>query len=198
MEIKIIGLDALIKDLKDFPKAIERAARNAENTTATAVNKEGIKIAPEVYNLTQPRLKKDARGRATSYIKRSSPSSPGAVVTFKGGDNPKAGDRPGLQHFKTDAQERNKKQKGWKPSYKIKRGGQVKQVERGFYGIGRLKGQGLFQRRETGRKIVRRTGPSLKQMVENVDVYGQVESGAHTLLHQKMLEAVEKQLNKVK
>ncbi|CAG0980965.1 hypothetical protein ANRL2_02435 [Anaerolineae bacterium] len=198
MDIKIEGMDDLLKELREFPKELARASRNAENTTATAVNGEGFRIASEEYNITQARLKKDSRGRATSYVKRSSPGSPGAVVTFKGGDGPKAGDRPGLQHFKTDRQERNKTQRGWKPSYQVKRDGSVKQVERGFYGEGKLKGQGIFQRRDdSSRKIVRQTGPSIKQMVESSEVYDQLRGRAETLLMQKMVEAVNKQLAKV-
>lgn len=197
MDIKVEGIDDLLRELREFPKELGRACRNAENTTATAVNKEGFKIASEEYNINQARLKKDSRGRATSYVKRSSPGSPGAVVTFKGGDGPKAGDRPGLQHFKADKQERNKAQKGWKPSYQVKRDGAVKQVERGFYGEGKLKGQGIFQRRDDNRKIVRQTGPSIKQMVESSEVYDQLRGKAETLLMQKMQEAVDKQLAKV-
>lgn len=197
MHIKIIGLDDLLKDLREFPKSISRASRNAENTTATAVRKEGFMVAAEEYNILQSRLKKDSRGRATSYVKRSSPGSPGAVVTFKGGSSPKDGDRPGLQHYKTDKRETNTKQKGWAPSYKIKRSGQTEQVERGFYGIGKLKGQGIFQRRETGRKIVRQTGPSIKQLIESSEVYDKLKGRAETVLMQKMVEAVDKQLAKV-
>lgn len=198
MEIKITGLDALMTDLKDFPKAMERAARNAENTAATAIRKDGVKTSSEVFNIKQARIKTDSRGRPTSWIKRSSPSQPYAVVSFRGGDSPKDGDRPGLQHFKVDKQERNKKQKGWSPSYKIKHSGQTEQVERGFYGVGKLKGQGIFQRREEGRKIVRRTGPSAKQMVSTPEVYQQVEARATATLMQKLIEAVDKQLAKIR
>lgn len=198
MDIKIEGIDKLLQELHEFPRAMDRAARNAENTTATAIKKAGVELSSEVYNIQPSRLKKDSRGRPTIYVKRSSPSSPGAVVTFRGGDHPKAGDRPGLQHFKMDAQERNKKEKGWKPSIKIKRGGQVEKIDRGFYGQGKLKGQGIFQRSESNKKITRRTGPSIKQMVENSEVYSQLKERGETLLAQKMREAVDKQLKKVK
>lgn len=196
IEIKIEGLDKLLSKLDGDMKVIGRASRNAENTTATALRKAALQEATRVFNIKESRLKKDSRGRDTIYIRRSSPTKPGAVITFKGGDNPKAGDRPGLQHFKVDKQERNKKEKGWSPTVQIRHKGAKEAVPDAFYGVGKLKGQGIFQRQPNSRKIVRRTGPSIKQMIEHADVFNHVKDKAESILRQKLIEAIGKQLAK--
>lgn len=196
VKIEIKGIDQLIAKLNGDVKAIGRAIRNAENTTATALRKVALKETTRVFNIKESRLKKDSRGRDTIFIRRSSPTNPGATITFRGGDSPKSGDRPGLQHFKTDKQERNKKEKGWTPTVQIRRGGSVESVSDAFYGVGKLKGQGIFQRQPNIRKIVRRTGPSIKQMVEHAEVLPSVKAQGVSIFRQKLIEAIGKQLAK--
>lgn len=197
MEINISGLSEILLELKYMPVKLQRAARNAVNTAATRVRNLGINTAAEVFNIDKKsRMRVDSRGRETSYIQRARQGESVAVVMFKGGDNPKAGDRIGLQHFATDKQERNIKQKGWTPGYKIHSSGPVSHVERGFYGVGKLKGQGIFQRVEGMRKIIRQTGPSTKQMVEDKQVMVVVLSQGASILHDEMIQKVEDQLKK--
>ena len=196
IEIRIEGVDKLLAKLNDDVKAIARAMRNAENTTATALRKAALQSVVRIFNIKEARLKKDSRGRDTIFIRRSSPTNPGATITFRGGDSPKSGDRPGLQHFKTDKQERNKKQKGWTPTVQIRRGGSPESIANAFYGVGKLKGQGIFQRQEGLRKIVRRTGPSIKQMVEHSEVLPSVKAQGESIFRQKLIEAIGKQLAK--
>ena len=193
---KIEGLEELTKELQEFPKAIQRATRSAIDTTATAVKNLGIDESYRVYNVEMARLLKDSRGRVTSVVKRTTQTNPTAIVTFKGGDNPKAGDRPGLQHFATNKPP-SKRTSGWKPIYAITRGGTPKTVKRGFFGEGKLKGQGIFQRQEGTKKIVRQTGSSLKQMVMSSAVYPRIEKEGMSILAQKLIEAVDKQLKKM-
>ena len=199
MKIEIKGMEALKAKLHAFPKELARAERNAVNTTATAVKNLGIDEAFKSYHVDKKsRLKKDSRGRDVSFIKRAREGEITARVIFRGGDNPKAGDRIGIQHFKVDKQARNKKEKGWRPSIKVLHSGAAEKIEHGFYGVGKLKGQGIFQRQGGGRKLVRRTGPSLKQMVERAGVYSAVEQKGHDILKQALTVAINKQIAKRK
>lgn len=213
IQFDLIGFDELAKELRDFPKELARANRNAANTTATAVGKLGVDLAYKAFHVDkQARLKEDSRGRKTVYVDKARQGEASAVVTFKGGSSPKDGTRIGLQHFKTDKKEKNIRERGWKPTVQIRRGGKTEAEVNSFYGVGKLEGQGIFQRqigkkkqykdRRTGRtrigeQLVRQTGPSLKQMIEQKDVYADlVEQGA-VILEKKMLEAIEKQLRKI-
>ena len=226
MQITIKGMDELRAKLHAFPKELARAERNAVNVTATAVKNLGIDEAFNVYHVDKKsRLKKDSRDKNTTRIIRAKEGETSATVVFHGGTRPKDVDRIGLQHFKTDKQERNKKEKGWKPSSQIKRGGKIEKIERGFYAYGagfaakgrqrkaRERGSGLWQRdptrimnftdyktrkRRQGDFIVRRTGPSLKMMVESSEVFKKVREKGHTILAQTMIKAVDAQLAKIK
>ena len=191
MEIKITGVESILDALAKFPKELASAARNAENATATFARAEGFELAAQEFNIEKRRLKKDSRGRDTSWIKRSSITDPGAVVTFKGGDNPKSGDRPGLQHYSIDPSQTNKKIKGWAPTVKIRRGGQSEKVERGFYGVGKLKGRGIFQRLEVGRKIKRRNVLGLKQMLIQEKQLSELVKGGENILNKELEKALD-------
>lgn len=229
--IELKGVGSLLKDLKDFPRQMAAANRNAVNTTATAVKNLGINEAFKAFHVDKKsRLKTDNRGRDTTRVIRARPGMEYSTVMFFGGTGPKSTDRLGLQHFSLDEYTDNnlmrvlRKQRGWKPSYQIKRGGAVKKVERGFYAAGagfiagrqrapQERGTGLWQRdttrkmgftdyktgkRSTGEAIVRRTGPSLKMMVVDRDVWPVVKSGAKTILIKKMEAAVASQLKKIR
>lgn len=184
-----------LADIKKIlePKKYDRAIKNAVNATATKVRKICYVEATKEYNIKATRLKKDPRGKPTSYIQRANRNKPTAKITFRGGSRPKSGDRPGLSHFAI-GQKRNKK-KG-SPKIKMRRTGSVEVVERGFYGIGKLKGQGIFQRNKTGRKLTRRTGPSTKQMVEDPKVFSRVQIKSVDILHDAINDKVIDQLRK--
>ena len=197
IEIKINGLDKLVAKLKDFPVALKRAIRNATDTTATAVKNIAVKEAERTFNVAKARLTKTSKGSPTIYVKRTTQTEQHATVTFKGGAGAKAGDRPGLQHYATNKPPR-KRTKGWKPSYRTRRAGMSEVVERGFYGEGKLKGQGIFERQVGSKKIVRRTGPGIKQIVERREVMSVVKREGEEVFKAKVVEAVGKQLKKLK
>ena len=197
--IEVKGLKELMNKLQAFPKAMKKAERSAVDTTATAVKNLAINEATRLYNIKETkRLTKDSRGHDTIYVKRSTQTASIAVVTFKGGSNAKSGDRPGLQHFATNKPPAKRK-KGWEPTYKIKRSGGSKSIPRGFYGEGKLKGQGIFQRKADGsNKIVRRTGIGMKQIAESKEVLLRIQNEGQALLKKKMGEAIKKQIEKMK
>jgi hypothetical protein len=179
--VKVKGL----KGLKDMlnPDKMSKVIRNTVNGVATAVRKESIDLAAEAYNIKKSRIRKDSRGKDTTFIKRARAGEDKAVIEYRGGANPKDKDRPGLHHFSPNKSQTNRKRSG--PKVRIKRSDALKVVERGFFGIGRLQGQGIFERQEGGREIVRRTGPSTKQMVEDVDVFVKVESEHDKIFREK-------------
>ena len=197
LTLNITGVDALRERLKEFPKALARAERNAANTTATAVKAAGIEEAFKMFHVDKKaRLKKDSRGRDTVFIRRAREGEAAAVVTFKRGASAKSGDLLGLQHFKTDTTDANVKEKGWRPHIQLKRNGQIKKVAGGFYGMGRLKGLGIFERR--GRKLTRRTGLSLHMMVKQPEVLKNVLQIGRSLFAKLLETAIEKQIAKIK
>ena len=179
------------------PSELGRAIRNAINTTATTVKNTAVDRAEGIYNIARARLIKTPAGSPAIYVKRATQSEQQATITFKGGAGAKAGDRPGLQNYATNKPPR-KRTKGWKPSYKIRRAGTSIVVERGFYGEGKLKGQGIFERREGSKEIVRRTGPGIKQIVERREVMDVVKREGKEIFKSKIVEAVRKQLEKRK
>ena len=170
--VKITGLKG-VANLLDS-KRMSKVIRNTVNGTATLVRKISLDLAGEAYNIKKGRIRKDSRGRDTTFVKRARAGEDKAVVIYRGGANPKDKDRPGLHHFSSNKSQTNRKRSG--PKVRIKRGDALKTVERGFFGVGRLQGQGIFQRKEGSRTIIRRTGPSTKQMVEDRDIYTKVES----------------------
>lgn len=170
--VKITGLKGIAKMLN--PKKMSKVIRNTVNGAATTIRKESIDLAAETYNIKKGRIRKDSRGRDTTFVKRARAGEDKAIVTYRGGANPKDKDRPGLHHFSSNKSQTNRKQSG--PKVRIKRGDALKVVERGFFGVGRLQGMGIFERIEGSRKIVRRTGPSTKQMVEDEDIYTKVKA----------------------
>ncbi len=193
------ALSIEIKGMKEFkktldPKKLARAERNAVNATATAVAKLGADEAAKEYNLKKARIKKDSKGRALIRKKKARAGEDQASVFF-GTD--KKGDRPSLHHFGPNKAMVNKKKS---PKAKIRKGGSLETVKRGFFlkNAGpQRKATGLFQREgEKRNPIVRRTGPSTKQMIEDKRVSKKVETGAGKILEKKMAEAVDKQLRK--
>lgn len=175
--VKINGLKDIAKLLDT--KRMGKVIRNTVNGTATAVRKLSLDLAGETYNIKKGRVKKDPKGRDTTFIKRARAGEDRATITYRGGANPKDKDRPGLHHFSPNKSQTNRKRSG--PKVRIKKGDALLPVERGFFGVGRLRGQGIFQRKEDSLKIVRRTGPSTKQMVEDRDIYSKVEA-----MHKKL------------
>lgn len=197
MIINVTGEKKILAKLKGMPKAVDRAKKNAENTTATEIRKKSLVIVSRVYNIKSSRIKKDSRGRKTTYVQKVKQSGRGARIEYKGGSSTKAGDRPGLHHFRVGASQKNKKAAGSNPKIKIKKSSNTEVIDRGFYGEGKLKGTGIWQREEGGRSIHRRTGPSMKQMITDRAVIGKVSQIASPIFTKNLSLAVDKQLNKL-
>src|SRR3972149_26880 len=189
LEIKIdkAQLERITQALN--PKELQRAVRNATDTSTTAIRKMVIDTAFDKYNInTKARLRKDPKGRDTSWVERTTPQKPFAKIIFRGGTTPKSGDRPGLHHFAVGSP------KGI-PTYKIKRSGGVKTVPNAFYGAGKLKGLGIFERSKTDKisfttrggksgmrpKLIRRTGLSTKQMLEDKGAFAKLKTEGQTI-----------------
>jgi hypothetical protein len=197
MEITVKGLEELTREFRLLPQEIARATRNAVNTTATEIRKVSIDEAFKTYHIkNRSRLNKDSTGRNISYILRARMGESSASIRYIGGTSKRDSDRLGLQNFKTDKQERNIRRTGWQPSFKIRRNESTKKLERGFYGVGKLKGQGLFQRKLNGRKLTRRTGPGLKLMVESQHILPSVVLQGQSILTRHIISAVEMQIKK--
>ena len=204
LEIKIdkAQLERIAQALN--PKELQRATRNATDTATTAIRKMAIDTAFDKFNINlKARLRKDPKGRDTSWVERTTQVKPMAKIIFRGGTNPKSGDRPGLHHFAVGSQSGT-------PTYKIKRSSGVKTVPNAFYGKGKLKGLGIFERSKTEKisfttrggkagmrpKLVRRTGFSTKQMIEDRETLAKVKTEGQIILLAKLKEQVEKQLRK--
>ncbi len=135
------GLQEILRALN--PKQIKRAARNAVNSTATAVKKKAISRAAEIYNLRKGRILKTSRGAELVRVRRAKLGEQQAEVYY--GLNVR-NDRPGLQNFGPNKKMINRKKS---PKVKIKKAGSLKMVDRGFFLIkaGKdKKATGLFQR----------------------------------------------------
>ena len=81
-----------------------------------------------------------------------------------------------------------------------------------FYGAGKLKGKGIFERSKTDKisfttrggksgmrpKLIRRTGLSTKQMLEDKGAFAKLKTEGQTILYAKLQEQVKKQIVKRK
>jgi hypothetical protein len=156
-----------IEGLKEFSELLDsknagKAIVNALNQTATEYRKTTINEAGIVFNLPKKRIKKDSSGKDTTYIEKARSGTEKVAIEYKD-------KRPGLQHFSSNKQMINKKKP---PKVKIKKGGAVKTIERGFFATARG-GRGLFERAgNENYPIARRTGPSIKQMYEDDSIKG--------------------------
>ena len=188
--IKIKGLDELAASMQLTAREIVRAARSTVDTTATAIKALALSEAEKHYTIKKSRLTKTSRGQETIYVKRSNQTELNAVVTFKGGASTKSGDRPGLQHYASKAS--LKRKKGSYPKYRIKKDSAQQEVIGGFYTVMPNGGEGIFERIPGTKKIARRTGPGIKQIVENEPVNSIILAKAQEILHIKMVQAVNK------
>ena len=163
-------LDIEIKGLRKFarqldPKKVGRATVNALNQTATEYRKLTVNEAAKIYNIPKGRLRKDSSGKDTTFIAKARTGKELVVIEYKG-------KRPGLQHFSSNKQMINKKKP---PKVKIKKGGPVKVIEKGFFATAKGS-RGLFERAgDKSYPISRRTGPSMKQMYEDDAIKGKFE-----------------------
>ena len=200
IKIDIRGIKALTDHLDFTAKEIAKITRNATDGTATAVKNLAAKEAIKVYNIERKRLITDNRGRSTVYVKRTTQAQPFAVVTFRAGQNAKDGDRPGLQHYALKGS--LKRGPGLYPSYQIKRNGPVRSAYPSFFiRFKKTGGEGIVDKHpaavtsEGKRKLVRRTGPNLKQMMEK-DIKVVVLEQGHVIFFEKLRTQIAKLLKK--
>jgi hypothetical protein len=181
-------IDIEIKGLRKFaklldPRKVSRATINALNQTATEYRKVTVNAAAKLFNLPKARMKKDSHGKATTFVERARKGKEIAAIEYKGR-------RPGLQHFSPNKAMVNKKNP---PKVRIKRGGKVETIERGFFATAN-KSRGLFERESSKRyPISRRTGPSMKQMYEDDAIKGKFEKKVVGLFKDKFDVAFDKQ-----
>ena len=192
VKIDIKGLKK-VRSLID-PRKIKRATKNAVNVTATATRKLSFAEGEKAFNIKQPRLKKDSRGRPTTVILRATQTRDNATIVYKA--IKRDSDRPGLQHYRVDRGMRNKKKPGSNPRTRIRRSGGVEKVPRGFYGVGTLKGQGIFQRKLGTKDIVRRSGPSIRNIIEDRTVKGIVSRKSLIFLRENTRDKLRDQWKK--
>ena len=162
-KIKIEGLEKFAKVLDS--KEVGRATVNALNQAVTEYRKLTVNEAAKIFNIPKGRLKKDSSGKDTTFIGKARKGKEAAFIEYKG-------KRPGLQHFSSNKEMKNRKKP---PNVKIKKGDAPKTIERGFFATAKGS-RGLFER--SGEKrypISRRTGPSMKQMYEDDSVQGKFE-----------------------
>ena len=180
-------LDIEIKGLRKFaklldPKKVSQATVNALNQTATEYRKLTVNEAAKIFNIPKGRLKKDSSGKDTTFIGKARKGKEAAFVEYKG-------KRPGLQHFSSNKEMKNRKKP---PNVKIKKGDAPKTIERGFFATAKGS-RGLFER--SGEKrypISRRTGPSMKQMYEDDAIKGKFERKVTGLFKNKFDAAFDK------
>ena len=180
LDIKIQGLRKFAKLLD--PKKVGRATVNALNQTATEYRKITVNEAAKIFNLKKGRIRKDSKGKDTTFILKARKGRETAAIEYKG-------KRPGLQHFSSNKQMINKKKP---PKVKIKKAGATETIERGFFATAKGS-RGLFER--AGKKsypISRRTGPSMKQMYEDKGIKGKFERKVTGLFKDKFDVAFDK------
>lgn len=212
LTIKVEGLEQLTKNLQLTAREIVKVARSTVDTTANAVKNIALDTATINYNITKKRLQETSRGAKTIYVKRSTQSDLSATVTFKGGTGTKSGDRPGLHHYAD--KDSLKRGKGIYPRVRVKKDSGWKTIKGGFYQTMPNGGVGIFEKLQPivkhkktiqGKrgprtvwieKVVRRTGPGIKQIVEDKDVNAIVISKSREMLQVKMREAVAKVIAK--
>lgn len=180
LDIKIKGLRKFAKILD--PKKVGRATVNALNQTTTEYRKLTVNEAAKIFNIPKGRIRKDSKGKNTTFIVKARTGKEIAVIEYKG-------QRPGLQHFSSNKQMINRKKP---PKVKIKKSGAAKIVERGFFATAKGS-RGLFQREgEKSYPISRRSGPSMKQMYEDGDIKGKFEKKVPKLFGDKFDVAFDK------
>mgnify|MGYP001577116389 CR=1 FL=1 len=82
------------------------------------------------------------------------------------------------------------------PKYRIKKDSGRGTVKGGFYQTMPNGGVGIFERIPGTRKIVRRTGPGIKQIVEDKDMNAIIIAKARLIMREKMQAAVAKVIAK--
>ena len=192
--IKVEGLEQLTQRLKLTQKELTKITRSAVDTTATAVKSLALSEADKQYNIQKSRLQKTSRGQATIYVRRSTQTDLSAMVTFKGGTGTKAGDRPGLHHYGNKSS--FKRGKGIYPKVRIKKDSGWKTIRGGFYQTMPNGGVGIFERIPGTKKIARRTGPGIKQIVENKEINDIIIGKSRQILQKKLRQAVAKVIAK--
>ena len=192
--IKVEGIKELTDRLKLTARELTKITRSTVDTTATAVKTLALDEAEKQYNISKARLKKTSRGQDTIYVKRSTQTELSAIVTFKGGTGTKAGDRPGLHHYADKGS--LKRGKGIYPKVRIKKDSGWKTITGGFYQTMPNGGVGIFERIPKTRKIARRTGPGMKQIIENEDMNAILKGKSKDILQEKMQRSVAKVIAK--
>ena len=188
--VKVEGIKELAEKLKLTAREITKTIRSTVDTTATAVKSLALDEAEKQYNISKARLRKTSRGQDTIYVKRSTQTDLSAIVTFKGGTGTKAGDRPGLHHYADKGS--LKRGKGIYPMVRIKKDSGWKTIKGGFFQTMPNGGVGIFERIPDTRKIARRTGPGIKQIVENEEMNTIIKNKSREILQEKMRIAVAK------
>lgn len=188
--IKVEGIEQLTRKLNLTTRELTKIIRSTVDTTATTVKALALNEAAKHYNIRKSRLQKTSRGESTIYVKRSTQTELSAIVTFKGGTGTKAGDRPGLHHYA----DKNslKRGRGIYPKIRVKKDSGWNTIKGGFYQTMPNGGVGIFERIPGTKKIVRRTGPGIKQIVEDKDMNAIVIRGSRKILQEKMKAAVAK------
>ena len=192
--VKVEGLEQLTQRLNLTARELVKITRSTVDTTATAVKSLALDEAEKQYNISKARLKKTSRGQDTIYVKRSTQTNLLAIVTFKGGTGTKSGDRPGLHHYAD--KDSLKRGKGIYPKVRVKKDSGWKTIKGGFYQTMPNGGVGIFERIPGTRKIARRTGPGIKQIVENKEMDIIIKNKSRELLQEKMRAAVAKVIAK--
>lgn len=203
--IKVEGLEQTIRNLNLTAKEIVKVTRSTVDTTAIAVKNLALNTATAHYNIDKKRLQATPRGSPTIYVRRSTRVDLSAMVIFKGGSGTKAGDRPGLHHYADQssllaswyAQKYDRKKKYY-PKVRVKKDSGWETIKGGFYQTMPNGGVGIFERIPNTKKIARRTGPGIKQIVENEEINAIVIGKSRELLQEKMREAVTKVIAKRK
>lgn len=194
LTIKVEGLEQFSRNLRLTAREIVKVTRSTVDTTANAVKTIALDTATAHYNIDKKRLQETSRGAKTIYVKRSTQSDLSATITFKGGTGTKSGDRPGLHHY---ADKKSlKRGKGIYPRVRIKKDSPQTEIKGGFYQTMPNGGVGIFERIPGTKKIARRTGPGLKQIVENEEITMIVMNKGREMLQEKMRQAVVKVIAK--
>lgn len=194
LTIKVEGLEQLTRNLRLTAREIIKVTRSTVDTTANAVKTIALDTATANYNIDKKRLQETSRGAKTIYVKRSTQSDLSATITFKGGIGTKSGDRPGLHHYAAKAS--LKRGKGIYPRVRIKKDSPQQEIKGGFYQTMPNGGVGIFERIPGTKKIARRTGPGIKQIVENEEINMIVMNKSREMLQEKMRMAVAKVIAK--
>ena len=192
--VKVEGLEQLTQRLNLTARELVKITRSTVDTTATAVKSLALNEAAKHYNILKKRLQETSRGEPTIYVKRSTQTDLSSIVTFKGGTGTKAGDRPGLHHYAD--KDSLKRGKGIYPKVRIKKDSGWETIKGGFYQTMPNGGVGIFERIPDAKKIARRTGLGIKQIVENEEMNIIIKNKSRQILQEKMKAAVAKVIAK--